>query len=261
MTQSGFSGLRVAAFESRMAEEMGNLIRRYGGEPLVAPALREIPLEDMTEVLQCGQMLLDGRFHLLILLTGVGTRTMLQVWHTRHAPESIKAALTRTPLVVRGPKPLAVIKALGLTPEISVPEPNTWRDLLGALDARAVNDPAHSLRDQCIGVQEYGVSNPDLLQGLRDRGAQVIPIPVYRWALPEDTGTLRYTLNEVVQGRVDVVLFTNAAQVDHLLVVLRQDPRPDCTVERFREVLQRMVVASIGPTASERLHSHSLPVD
>jgi uroporphyrinogen-III synthase len=248
---SGFQGLRVAAFESRMAAEMTRLISRYGGEPLVTPALREIPLEDNRAVLQFGEHLLAGRLDMVILLTGVGARTMIEVLQTRHTLETIKSALARVRLVARGPKPVAVLKELGLSPDILVPEPNTWRDILQALDERT---PLTCLR---IAVQEYGVSNRDLLEGLRQRGAEVTPVPVYRWALPDDLGPLREILGSLLAGRVDVMLITNAAQVDHLLLVLAETQQ----VTAFRQALGRVVVASVGPTASERLRSHDLPVD
>src|SRR5438094_7113891 len=180
MNSSGFDGLHIAAFESRMAEEMARLIARYGGQPLVAPSMREIPLEDNHAVLQFGEQLLAGQFDMVILLTGVGTRTMVQALKTRQSLDRIKAALARVSLVARGPKPIAALKELGLTPEIAVPEPNTWRDILHVLDARK---KVAGLR---IAVQEYGVSNTELLEGLKERDAVVSRVPVYRWALPED---------------------------------------------------------------------------
>ncbi|MGH7208171.1 MAG: uroporphyrinogen-III synthase, partial [Nitrospiraceae bacterium] len=82
-SEQGFNGLRVAAFESRMADEMARLITRYGGQPLVAPSMRVIPLQDNTEVLSFGEQLLARQFDMVILLTGVGTRTMVQVLQTR----------------------------------------------------------------------------------------------------------------------------------------------------------------------------------
>jgi uroporphyrinogen-III synthase len=130
-----------------------------------------------------------------------------------------------------------------------VPEPNTWRDILQALNV--------TMAGKKIAVQEYGVTNADLLEALRARGAQVTAVPVYRWALPEDLAPLRGALQAVLAGRVDVLLVTNAVQVDHVLQVLRQEGQE----ERFRQQLGRMVVASIGPTASERLRGHGLPVD
>lgn len=68
-------------------------------------------------------------------------------------------------------------------------------------------------------MQEYRVSNPELIAGLEARGAKVSPVPVYRWALSEDTGPLRSALEEMLAGRVDMALFTNATQVDHLFKI------------------------------------------
>ena len=251
ITKSHFGGLKVAAFESRMAEEMDRLIARYGGQPLVAPSMREIPLEDNHAVFRFGDQLLARQFDMVILLTGVGTRTMVEALKTRQPLETIKAALARVSLVARGPKPIAALKELGLTPEIAVPEPNTWRDVLQALDDRK---PVAGLR---VAVQEYGVSNAELLDALRQRGALVTRVPVYRWALPVDTDPLRQVLGAILAGQVDVVLITNAVQVDHVMQMLSEDNQ----AERFRQVMRRIVVASVGPTASERLRSHGLPVD
>ena len=251
ITKSHFGGLKVAAFESRMAEEMDRLIARYGGQPLVAPSMREIPLEDNHAVFRFGDQLLARQFDMVILLTGVGTRTMVEALKTRQPLDTIKAALARVSLVARGPKPIAALKELGLTPEIAVPEPNTWRDVLQALDDRK---PVAGLR---VAVQEYGVSNAELLDALRQRGALVTRVPVYRWALPVDTDPLRQVLGAILAGQVDVVLITNAVQVDHVMQMLSEDNQ----AERFRQVMRRIVVASVGPTASERLRSHGLPVD
>jgi uroporphyrinogen-III synthase len=247
--QKGFSNLRVAAFESRMADDMARLIARYGGDPLVAPSMQEIPLEDNHEALQFGEQLLTGRIDMLILLTGVGTRTLVEVLQTRHPREAITAALGRVTLVARGPKPVSALKELGLSPQITVPEPNTWRDILRVLDT--------AIAGKRIAVQEYGVPNEDLVSELRKRGALVTTVRIYRWALPEDLAPLRRVLASILAGQVAVILVTNAVQVDHVEQVLAKDGN----VERFREALGRMVVASIGPTASERLRSHGWPVD
>ena len=251
MEKSTFRGLRVAAFESRMAKEMTDLVCRYGGEPLVAPSMREIPLEDNSEALEFGKKLLAGQFDMLVLLTGVGTRALVEVLHTQHSLEAIKAALGDVTLVVRGPKPVAALKELGLTANITVPEPNTWRDILQALDE---NKPVNGLK---VAVQEYGISNPDLLNELRGRGADVTRVPVYRWALPEDTGPLRQVLDEILGGRVHVMLVTSAAQIDNVMQMLGADNQ----TEGFRRATRTMVLASIGPVASERLRGFDLSVD
>jgi uroporphyrinogen-III synthase len=251
MDKSGFAGLTVAAFENRMAAEMTGLIERFGGRPMVTPALREVPLEDNREALQFGERLLAGQVDMLILMTGVGLETLVNVLKTAHPLDSVTEALGRITLVARGPKPAAVLKQLGLTPTLTVPEPNTWRDVLNALDA---GSPVLGLR---VAVQEYGATNAALMEELRERGATLSRVPVYRWALPEDLDRLREALGNIAAGQVNVVLITNAVQVDHVMQVLTKDDR----VDPFKQALKRMVVASVGPVVSERLRHYGWPVD
>ena len=251
MATIGFNGLTVASFESRMAVEIARLIERHGGNPLVTPALREIPLDDNSAALMFGDQLTTEQVDMLILLTGIGTTALFDLLKTRYPWSSIVAALKQTAIVARGPKPVAALKAFALQPTLTVPEPNTWVDLISTLDEYR---PVKGLR---VAVQEYGASNPDLLEALKQRGAEVFQVPIYRWALPEDLGPLRQALDEVIAGKVPVLLITNAAQVDHVIQVLEKDGK----VERFRAALKKMVVASIGPTASERLRHYDFPID
>jgi len=251
MSDKGFSGLTVAAFENRMAAELDGLIERYGGRPMVTPAMREVPLEDNREALQFGERLLAGQVDMLILMTGVGLETLIGVLKTCHPLETITEALKQITLVTRGPKPAAVLKELGLKPTFTVPEPNTWRDLLKTLDA---NCAVLGLR---VALLEYGTTNAELMEELRERGATLFRVPVYRWALPEDLDRLREALGNIAAGLVDVLLITNAVQVDHVMQVLTKDGR----VEPFKQAVNRMVVASVGPVASERLQHYGWPVD
>jgi uroporphyrinogen-III synthase len=251
MATVGFNGLAVASFESRMAAEITRLIERHGGNPLVTPALREIPLDDNSAALKFGVQLTTERVDMLILLTGVGTTALFDLLKTRYPWPSIVAALKQMAIVARGPKPVAALKAFALLPTLTVPEPNTWVDLISTLDEYR---PVKGLR---VAVQEYGASNPYLLEALKQRGAEVFQVPIYRWALPEDLGPLRQALDEIIAGKVAVLLITNAAQVDHVMQVLEKDGK----VEHFRAALKKMVVASIGPTASERLRRHNWPID
>jgi uroporphyrinogen-III synthase len=251
MVAVGFNGLTVAAFESRMETEIVRLIVRNGGIPRVAPALREIPLDDNSAALKFGVRLTTERVDLLILLTGVGTTALFDLLKTRYPWPSIVVALKQTALVARGPKPVAALKALRLKPTLTVPEPNTWVEVVSTLDEY---QPVKGLR---VAVQEYGMSNPELLEALRQRGAEVFPVPIYRWALPEDTGPLKKVLGEIIAGDIQVILVTNAAQIDHVMQLLGQDG----TTVQFKEACRKMVVSSIGPTASERLRHYDLPID
>ena len=249
--EAAFAGMTVASFESRMAKEMARLIEHCGGKPLVAPALQEIPIQDNPAALRLGDELIGGQVDLLILMTGIGATALLDILQSRHPLPSILEGLQRTTTVARGPKSAAALKAHGITPTLTVPEPNTWVEVLATLDSYR---PLKGLR---VAVQEYGTSNPELLESLTQRGAEVLPVPIYRWMLPEDRGPLRQVLGEILAGQVQVMLITNAAQVDHVMQLLEQDS----AIPQFTKACKRMVVASIGPTASERLRHYHLPVD
>jgi uroporphyrinogen-III synthase len=245
----------VLVLESRRAKEMASLVVSHGGEPIAAPSMREVPLESNSEAIAFADRLVQGGFDLVILLTGVGTRALLQVVeHVRGSRDAFVAALAKTRVVARGPKPLAVLRELQVPAWVIVPEPNTWRELLEAVDAKRGE---LSLQGARVAVQEYGVANPDLLEGLRARGAQVTPVPVYQWALPEDLGPLRNGIRAVVEGRVDVAMFTTATQLNHLLQVAESMQ----LLDRLRDQLTRCVIASIGPTTSAELRERGLQPD
>ena len=247
-----FSGLKVLILESRRAKELAALVTTYGGQPFAAPAMREVPLESNPDALTFADSLLAGGFDIVILLTGVGTRALLDVVETTHSREAVVTALAKTKVVPRGPKPLAVLRELQIVPWVVVPEPNTWRELLEALDATG-----ESLREARVAVQEYGRENPELTEGLEARGAQVTRVRVYRYALPEDTQPLENAAEAVIRGDLDVVLFTTSAQVTHLEYVAESKGRLDA----LKAGLRRMVVASIGPTTSEELRQEGVEVD
>ena len=253
----GFAGLRVLALESRRAAELSKLISTYGGEPVVAPSMREVPLESNTEALAFAGKLFVGEFDAVIFLTGVGSRALLAVVETAHKREDYVAALQRVKIVARGPKPVAALREIGITPALTVPEPNTWRELLHALDESANSSAGVRLRGARVAVQEYGMSNPELIAGLNERGAQVTRVPVYQWALPEDLAPLRAAVRALADRKIDVVLFTTSVQAVHLFRVAAEMHLED----EMRSGLHRAVVASIGPTTSEELLRRGIACD
>ncbi len=254
---SEFGGLRVLALESRRAPELSKLISSYGGLPIVAPAMREVPLESNTEALAFATRLFAGEFDIVIFLTGVGARTLLGVVETTYKRDEYVAALQRIKVVARGPKPIAALREIGITPALIVPEPNTWRELLGALDDAAQSAVGIRVNSARVAVQEYGVSNPELLDGLEKRGARVTRVPVYQWALPNDLAPLRAAIQSLAEGKLDVVLFTTSVQAVHLFQVAAE-----MNLEKeMRAGLERAMVASIGPTTSEELSRQRIRVD
>lgn len=249
-----FGGLEVVAFESRRAKEMATLIERLGGVPRVAPSLREVPLEENPAAFDFASKLFAGNIDATIFMTGVGTRTLFEVLETRYARETIAGALSRTLVVARGPKPIKVLREYQVPVTITVPEPNTWREVLQELGNCARQ---FSVKGSRIAIQEYGVSNLALVAELKERGAEVSLVPVYRWTLPEDLGPLEKVVESLAAGNARVVLFTNAAQADHLVKVAAKNGLK----EKLMETLARSVICSVGPTCSEFLRGQHIAVD
>jgi len=252
LTANDLHGLAVLALESRRATEIAELIRRYGGNPMVAPALREVPVDDNESALAFLAQLEANALDVIILLTGVGTRMLVAAVAPQCERERLVSLLRRCTLVARGPKPVAALRELGLTPTLVVPEPNTWREILATLDRDL------AVRGLRVAVQEYGAENADLLAGLRARGADVRVVALYRWALPVDLNPLRAAVRALLERRIDVMLLTSATQVDHLFVFVRQERIADADL---RGALRRVVIASIGPVCSAALQRYGLRAD
>ena len=243
-----FDGLRVLALESRRLEEMATLIRKQGGDPFVAQSMREAPLDRQDEAFEFAARLLRGEFDAVILLTGVGARLLWKTLLMRYTGDELKEALGRTTLAVRGPKPSAVLRELGLQAAIQAPEPNTWRELLGAMAGRP---------EKRVALQEYGKSNRDLIDGLREQGRSVTPVRVYGWDLPEDLSALRQAAARLVAGQVDVILLTTSMQVVNLMRIAEEEG----VAQQVREAFGSAYVASIGPTTTETLGEYGLKAD
>jgi uroporphyrinogen-III synthase len=250
MTHAGFDGQAVVIFESRRAAEMASLVTRHGGAPIAAPALREVTLAENPAALAFARALAAGAFDVVILMTGTGTRALVEEVASALDRAAFAAALARVPLVVaRGPKPAGALRDLSVAGFTTVPEPNTWREV-----AQAITGPLAGRR---IAVQEHGAPSTELYEHLRRGGAEVTPVPVYKWALPEDTAPLRAALHALAEGRAGIALFTSRVQVEHAVAVAVEEG----IAEAVRAGLRGGVVASIGPVCTEALRAEGLAPD
>ncbi len=253
MTDSSpsFHGLRVAAFESRRADEIVRLIERFAGAARVTPSLREVPLTDASATAEFAQRVLIGDVGVVVFLTGVGFQHLLGTVARQVSRERYLHALADIVTIARGPKVAHAMREVGLAPTYVVDEPHTWRELLTTVDQHVAVD------NQVVAIQEYGESNVSLVAGLEARGARVLTVPVYRWELPENLEPLADNLRALAEGHIDVVLFTSAIQVTNVLQVARLLGME----EPVRRAMWQAVIGSIGPTTSDMLRQHDLPVD
>lgn len=230
---------------------MGGLISRYGGMAMSAPAMKERMRPECPEADAFGEALAGGRADGVILLTGVGTRALMAVLEDVMPREEFAAALNQTRVIARGPKVTAVLRELGVRGYLRPESPFTWCQILELIDAH------WPIRGMRVWVQEYGVSNPDFVEALGERGAHVSCVSVYRWELPEDLGPMRNAMRAIIAGDVDVALFTTGPQVVHLFELARSDGLESELGAAFEGV----AVGSVGPMCSEALRQNGLAVD
>lgn len=247
-------GITVVGFESRMADTTARLIEKYGGEALRAPSMQEVPLEAHDAAFDFAETLFDGAIDIAIFTTGVGTRMLFETLETRYATADIVEALADVVTVARGPKPVRTLKSYDVPITLKVPEPNTWKEVIEVVTTRPETTPLDGKR---AAIQEYGRPNPDLNAALRERGADLVRVPIYRWTLPDDLQPLKNGLRTLISGKAQVALFTSRQQIEHVLQVAADEGWE----RSLRHALDDVLVASVGPICSEALEAHGIPVD
>jgi uroporphyrinogen-III synthase len=186
-------------------------------------------------------------FKICIFQTGVGTRALFSVTDAAGLSAELQELLSRSTVVVRGPKPVGELNARKIRIDIKASSPFTTETVLAALAGIDVANAA-------ILVQRYGETNQALAAALSARGASVEEIATYRWALPVDTQPLLRLLDALENGSVDAVLFTSAVQIHNLYSIAEKTGSAAVLAKN----LNRSLVASIGPVCSRALRQHGV---
>ena len=237
---------RVIAFlEGRRTAELADLIERHNGVPLAAPCLREVHTPD-SPVLQASiARMLESHSDVVIFLTGVGTSTVFDAAQRMGRKADLRGALEAATVVVRGPKPAAMLRKLGVRIDLSAPPPNTTAEVLDVLRTT-------DLAGKTVVVQLYGEPNPALSRSLTGRGASVLELAPYAWDRPVDPKPIIGLLDALDSRRVDALLITSQAQVTNLFDVAREADR--------QPVLDGVAIGAQGPVAEAALQRHGLNV-
>jgi uroporphyrinogen-III synthase len=228
----------VAFLEGRRTAELADLIARHNGVPLAAPCLREVHSPDAPELQGSIQRVLEADLGVAIFLTGVGTTTVFEAARRMGRETDLRQRLDQATVVVRGPKPTAVLRKLEVRIDVTAPPPNTSAEVLSALDDT-------DLRGKTVSVQLYGEPNPVLSQALRTRGAHVLELAPYVWDRPVDPAPIVRLLDALDRSAVDALLITSQAQVDNLFgVAIEHGRSPN---------LDHVAVGVQGPVAEAAL--------
>ncbi|MEE1928095.1 uroporphyrinogen-III synthase [Streptomyces sp. TRM 70351] len=242
------AGFTVGVTAARRAEELIALIERRGGTVLHAPALRIVPLADDGELLSATRRLLDTAPDTVVATTAIGFRGWVEAAHGWDLGEDLLSRLAGAELLARGPKVRGAIRAAGLTEEWS-PASESMAEVLDRLLEEGVEG-------RRIALQLHGEPLPGFIEALRAGGAEVVPVPVYRWQPPLDPAPLDRLVDAVCARALDAVTFTSAPAAASLLerAALR-GLRDDVLAALRHDVLP----ACVGPVTALPLQAHDVP--
>ncbi|MER5545019.1 uroporphyrinogen-III synthase [Streptomyces sp. CG4] len=241
------AGFTVGVTAARRAEELGALLQRRGAAVLHAPALRIVPLADDSELLAATKGIIDQVPDVVVATTAIGFRGWIEAADGWGLGEQLLGRLRGAELLARGPKVKGAIRAAGLTEEWS-PCSESLAEVLDRLLEEGVDG-------RRIAVQLHGEPLPGFVESLRAGGAEVVPVPVYRWMPPEDITPLDRLLDATVSRAVDALTFTSAPAAASLLS--RAETRgllPDLLSALCHDVLP----ACVGPVTAIPLQAHGV---
>lgn len=239
----------VAILESRLGRQVAELVAKHGGRPLHAPALTEVPDVDRGAIAALVSELESRPPRLSIFQTGVGTRALFDATDALGLTQRFLAVIEKTTVSARGPKPIGALRGRGVRVALSAADPYTTTEVLATL-------AGIDLAGAGVIVQRYGVTNTELEEALKARGARVIEIPTYRWSLPQDTAPLVELIDQLERRGVDAVAVTNAAQIYNLFELAGKLGRTDA----LRSGLNATLIASVGPVSTDALRKHGVKV-
>ncbi len=239
------SGYTVAVTAARRSAELVTLLERRGARVLTAPAIRTVPLADDAELVAATRAVLARPVDLVIATTGVGFRGWLDAARAWDLP--LVAHLGAARVLARGPKARGAIRGGGLV-EAWSPASESSTEVLSHLLSGAEGP----LAGRRIAVQLHGDPLLELVGRLRDAGAEVIPVPVYRWVLPEETGPLRRLVRAIAARAVDAVTFTSAPAAASLLQVADQEGVRAGVLAGFAD---RVLAVAVGPVTAAPLQA------
>jgi uroporphyrinogen-III synthase len=239
----------IVLAEGRQLEELAQLLEKEGAIPLRCPLISILDAADAAPVLAWLDNLIAGRFDLLVLMTGEALRRLLGFAERSQRREAFVAALARTSIITRGPKPVRALKDIGLAPTWIAEAPTT-AGVIATLRGQA-------LQGKAVALTLYGEPNPVLEQFLTDSGATVQTVMPYIYAPATDAARVVEVLRRMANGEVQFILFTSSPQVERLFEIAEQQQ----SLPLLQQAFERTPVAAVGPLVADTLRQRQVRVD
>jgi uroporphyrinogen-III synthase len=240
MAAASLAGWTIGVTADRRAGEQIELLERRGARVVHAPTIRTIALHENAELRAATETIVRDPPSLVVLTTGVGARAWFDAADALGLGDALLAVLERASIVARGPKAAGAALTAGL------------RVVWQAATARTDEVVAY-VADRCaagdrMAVQLDGRAEPVLATALRDRGADVVAVPVYRWTMPDDDAPARRLVAAACAHQVDAITFTSAPAFSNCMAVAQ---RSGCGDEFVAALGGPVRSVTVGPVCSD----------
>lgn len=246
MGASALRGKRIVIAGSQKTEEMGLIIEKQGGTPIVRSLQGLTIFEEELIAGPLRRFAQDGA-DWVILTTGRGADSLIQASEKLGINKEVLVRLSQANIAARGYKTAAFLKRTGLKAVVS-DDDGTMDSLIGKLGDI-------DFAGRRVWIQLHGEPAPELERMLTGRGAaQVEAVLPYRHIPPEQE-TLELMLSELAEGSVDAVCFTTAVQVRYLFGYGQETGKE----ELLRSALNGPVLAAaVGKVTAEALRTYGV---
>lgn len=238
-------GKRIVLAASRKTDEMSILIEKQGGLPAVR-SLQGTVFLAAEEVEPDLRRFVEEGADWVLLTTGIGTETLLDLAKKAGMEERFLQTLRQANVASRGYKTFAALKKMGIKP-VAVDEDGTTKGLVRALDG-------YDFSGKRVMVQLHGENAPSLLTFLEDQGASVLPLLPYQHIAPEREA-VETLWEELLNEEVDAVCFTTAIQVRSLFNFARER---NVVTELLQAFKGRAVATAVGKVTAEALEEEGV---
>ncbi|MFI1970629.1 uroporphyrinogen-III synthase [Streptomyces cinnamoneus] len=243
------TGFTIGLTAARRREELVALLERRGARVVEAPTVRIVPLEDDDALRRATRSCLDAPLDYVVATTGVGWRGWMSAAEGWGDGGALLAACRQATVVSRGPKATGAVRASGLHEAFS-PGTEASQEVLAWLLGR-------DLRGRRVAVQEHGAPMEAFAAALRERGAEVITAPVYRWSPPRDAQAVRRLVEAAVHQEVQALAFTSAVAAVALLETAAAAGRRE---ELLAALRTGVTAACVGDLCAQPLLEAGVPV-
>ena len=240
MSLEELSGFVVGVTADRRADEQIAMLERRGAAVIHGPTIHTHPVSVDGALAAAIEDLIARPPAVTILSTGIGVRGVVEAAEVLGRAEALVDAVARSRVYARGPKAHGAAVTVGL--------PVAWSSPSGVSSEILDELCRGGLAGVRVALQLDGAGPRPLADALTDLGADVVPIPVYRWSLPDDPAPALRLAQAVADRRVDAVTFTARPQIESLCEMAETEGLLDALRRGFA---RGVVAACVGPVCAE----------